>query len=66
MDGHTDKIMDILSILNMKGDKVDDILNFYKKVSLNYLYRSEIPHYVNSAADVEKYFFGGSENDIRS
>lgn len=65
IDEHTDKIMDIVSILNMKGDKVDDILNFYKKVSLNYLYRSEIPHYVNSAADVEKYFFG-YENDIRS
>ena len=66
MDGHTDKIMDILSILNMKSDKVEKILNFYKKVSLNYLYRSEIPHYVNSAADTEKYFFGGYENDIRS
>jgi len=66
MDEHADKIMDILSILNMKADKVDEILNFYKKVSLNYLYRSEIPHYVNSAADTEKYFFGGYENDIRS
>ena len=65
MDQHTDKIMDILSILNMKSDKVEEILNFYKKVSLNYLYRSEIPHYVNSAADTEKYFFG-YENDIRS
>jgi hypothetical protein len=65
IDGHTDKIMDILSILNMKSDKVEEILNFYKKVSLNYLYRSEIPHYVNSAADTEKYFFG-YENDIRS
>lgn len=67
IDGHTDKIMDILSILNMKSDKVEGILNFYKRVTLNYLYRSEIPHYVNSAADTERYFFGGSyENDIRS
>lgn len=67
MDKHTDKIMDILSILNMKSDKVEEILNFYKRVTLNYLYRSEIPHYVNSAADTERYFFGGSyENDIRS
>jgi DNA-directed RNA polymerase subunit F len=65
MDQHTDKIMDILSILNMKSDKVEEILNFYKRVTLNYLYRSEIPHYVNSAADTEKYFFG-YENDIRS
>lgn len=65
MDEHTDKIMDILSILNMKSDKVEEILNFYKRVTLNYLYRSEIPHYVNSAADTEKYFFG-YENDIRS
>jgi hypothetical protein len=65
MDGHTDKIMDILSILNMKSDKVEEILNFYKRVTLNYLYRSEIPHYVNSTADTEKYFFG-YENDIRS
>lgn len=67
MDEHTDKIMDILSILNMRSDKVEEILNFYKRVTLNYLYRSEIPHYVNSAADTEKYFFGVSyENDIRS
>jgi DNA-directed RNA polymerase subunit F len=65
MDEHTDKIMDILSILNMKSDKVEGILNFYKRVTLNYLYRSEIPHYVNSAADTEKYFFG-YEKDIRS
>jgi len=67
MDGHTDKIMDILSILNMKGDKVDDILNFYKKVSLNYLYRSEIPHYVSTSSDLERYFFDTNKlKDIRS
>ncbi len=70
MDDQGDKIMDILSILNMKSDKVEEILNFYKKVSLNYLYRTEIPYYVYSAANIEKYFFGDSdnsgENDIRS
>ena len=66
MDQHADKIMDIVSILNMKSDKVDEMLNFYKRVTLNYLYRSEIPHYVNSAAEVEKYFFENYEKDIRS
>ena len=66
MDEHADKIMDIVSILNMKADEVDKMLNFYKKVSLNYLYRSEIPHYVNSAVEVEKYFFENYEKDIRS
>jgi len=67
MDEQADKIMDILSIINMKANKSDDVLNFYKNVKLNYLYRSEIPHYVNSAVDVEKYFFGENyEKDIRS
>jgi hypothetical protein len=66
MDEQADKIMDILSILNMKADKVDEILNFYKRVTLNYLYRSEIPHYVNSAADIKNYFFDENyEKDIR-
>jgi hypothetical protein len=50
----------------MKADEVDKMLNFYKKVSLNYLYRSEIPHYVNSAVEVEKYFFENYEKDIRN
>jgi hypothetical protein len=50
----------------MKADKVDEILNFYKRVTLNYLYRSEIPHYVNSAADIKNYFFDENyEKDIR-
>jgi hypothetical protein len=66
MDEQADKIMDILSILNMKADNVDEILNFYKRVTLNYLYRSEIPHYVNSAADIKNYFFDENyEKDIR-
>jgi hypothetical protein len=66
MDEQADKIMDILSILNMKADKVDEMLNFYKRVTLNYLYRSEIPHYVNSAADIKNYFFDENyEKDIR-
>jgi hypothetical protein len=67
MDEQGDKIMDILSIINMKANKSDDVLNFYKNVKLNYLYRSEIPHYINSAVDVEKYFFRENcEKDIRS
>jgi hypothetical protein len=67
MDEQADKIMDILSILNMKSDKVEGILNFYKRVTLNYLYRSEIPHYVYSAADTKNYFFDENyEKDIRS
>lgn len=67
MDDQADKIMDILSILNMKADKIDEILNFYKKVSLNYLYRSEIPHYVSTSSDLERYFFDTNKlKDIRS
>jgi len=66
MDDQADKIMDILSIINIKSDKADEILNFYKRVKLNYLYRSEIPHYVNNARDTEDYFFGENlDKDIR-
>ena len=67
IDEQGDKIMDILSILNMNGDKADGILNFYKKVTVNYLYRSEIPHTVSISSDVEYYFFDRNKGkDIRS
>jgi hypothetical protein len=67
MDEQADKIIDILSIINMKSTKIEEILNFYKRVSLNYLYRSEIPHYVNTSSDLDKYFFDTNKHkDIRS
>lgn len=64
IDEQGDKIMEILSLINIKADKADEILNFYKKVKVNNLYRSEIPHYVNISSDVARYFY--NEEDIRS
>jgi hypothetical protein len=67
LDEQGDKIMEVLSIINIKSDKADEILNFYKNVKVNYLYRSEIPHYVNWASDIKNYLFSENEyKDIRS
>lgn len=60
IEEHSDEIIELFSILNLKSEIAEDVLNFYKKVSVNFLFRTEFPRIVEDIYDINK------DKDIRS
>lgn len=63
IEEHSGEIMDLISILNLKSDIAESLLEFYKKVSVNFLYRSEFSGGIADAKDIYK---RNKDKDIRS
>lgn len=63
IEEHSGEIMDLISILNLKSDIAESLLEFYKKVSVNFLYRSEFSGGTSSARNIYRINKG---KDIRS